>query len=137
MGDHTHKHGHVHGHEHQHGHSHQHQHGEHKAHSHSSGKTTDQWVGKDYLNYPGLYVSPSPASFTLTISRELAKTNHDTTIQALVSAGIPKDTISTLSLLEVGCGELLNPVYLNETDILRCRSCHTTPVQIVQICPRH
>jgi hypothetical protein len=44
----------------------------------------------------------------LTDSRELAKTNHETTLRALVSAGISKEEISTLSLLEVGCGESPN-----------------------------
>ena len=100
MSDHAHSHGDGHN---QQGHNHQH--GQHKAHTHSGGNTTDQWVGKDYLNYPGLYVVPFPELAILMNSRELAKTNHDTTVRALVSAGISQEDISTLKLLEVGCGE--------------------------------
>jgi 2-polyprenyl-3-methyl-5-hydroxy-6-metoxy-1,4-benzoquinol methylase len=105
MSDHAHSHSHGHQH-HQHGHNHQH--GQHKAHSHSSSKTTDQWVGKDYLNYPGLYVPPLQVLSILIDSRELAKTNHETTLRTLVSAGISEEEIKTLNLLEVGCGESPN-----------------------------
>jgi len=100
MSEHAHSHGHG-----QHHHGHNYQHGEHNAHTHSSGNTTDQWVGKDYLNQPGLYVSPCPDLSILIDSRELAKTNHDTTVRALESAGISQEKISSLNLLEVGCGE--------------------------------
>jgi hypothetical protein len=96
-------HSHSHGHEH-HQHGHNHQHGQGKGHTHSSNSTTDQWVGKDYLNYPGLYVSFSRLAILID-SRELAKTNHETTLRTLVSAGVSQEQISILNLLEVGCGE--------------------------------
>jgi len=99
MSDHTHSH-----HEH-HQQGHNHQHGQHKAHTHSSGNSNDQWVGKDYLNYPGMYVSLSLELPVLIDSRELAKTNHETTLRALISAGLSQEEIKTLNLLEVGCGE--------------------------------
>jgi hypothetical protein len=102
MSDHAHSH--SHGHEH-HQHGHNHQHGQGKGHTHSSNNTTDQWVGKDYLNYPGLYVPPLQVLSILIDSRELAKTNHETTLRTLVSAGVSQEQISTLNLLEVGCGE--------------------------------
>ena len=132
MSDHTHTH--SHGHEH-HRHGHNHQHGEDKAHTHSSSNTTDQWVGKDYLNQPGLYVFLSRCSAILIDSRELAQTNHDTTVRALASAGISEDKISTLNLLEVGCGEFSSA---NLTKLIsRCRSSNSVILEIIQIRPRN
>ncbi|WVQ95365.1 hypothetical protein IAU59_002462 [Kwoniella sp. CBS 9459] len=71
-----------------HDHSHEHKHGHGHEHRHEDG--LDAWSGEDYMLKPGV--------------KETAKITHDMIVNALLSAGLSQETISTMNVLEVGSG---------------------------------
>ncbi|WVR08747.1 hypothetical protein IAU60_005805 [Kwoniella sp. DSM 27419] len=79
-----------------HGNTHTHSHG------HGHGHDADHWNEKtvqDYLDRPGIY--------------EAAQVSHDSVVWALTDAGVDSASLSTLNLLEVGCGPgTVTPLYL-------------------------
>ncbi|WWD20851.1 hypothetical protein CI109_105328 [Kwoniella shandongensis] len=85
--------GHLHDHQHQHQHQcHGHDHGQGHSHEHghTHGQGDDLWSGRDYMSMPGV--------------KETAVISTETVIYALTSAGLTKEDVAKLDLLEIGCG---------------------------------
>ncbi|ORX40839.1 S-adenosyl-L-methionine-dependent methyltransferase [Kockovaella imperatae] len=75
---------------HAHAHGHAQGHGHHHGHGHSHGHGVDNWSGEDYLQFPGM--------------KETALKSHESVLHTLQGADITPEQVSTMSLIEIGCG---------------------------------